>query len=110
MRTARIQFILIASFVLAAACGPNRRGEDDDIPDAPLPDAPCPTSISGKVFAPNGTLPLYNVTVYIPQTLPGPFTDGVSCSQCSNQLPGGAWAQTRTDAEGKFKLENVTPG
>ena len=103
---------LISSLLLVVvvACGPNKRGEDDDIPDAPPPDAPCPTSISGKVFAPNGTLPLYNVTVYIPQTAPGPFTDGVTCSKCTTDLPGGVVTKAISDAEGKFKLENVPPG
>jgi len=109
MRTARAYSFVIAALFLAA-CGPNKRGEDDDLPDAPPPDAPCPTSISGTVFAPNGTLPLYNVTVYIPQTAPGPFTDGVSCSQCSTSMPGGSVTSTKSDAEGKFKLENVPPG
>jgi hypothetical protein len=104
--------IIVSCSLLLAACGPSRRGGDDDdtIPDAPPPDAPCPTSISGKVFAPNGTLPLYNVTVYIPQNPPGPFTDGASCSQCSTSMPGGSVTSAKSDAEGKFKLENVPPG
>ena len=108
MNTAR-NLLLVS--ILLAACGPNKRGEDDDgLPDAPPPDAPCPTSISGKVFAPNGTLPLYNVTVYIPQNPPGPLQDGLSCGQCTTSLPGGSISQTKSDAEGKFKLENVPPG
>jgi len=109
MRTART-FTVVTVSLLLAACGPNKRGEDDDLPDAPPPDAPCPTSISGKVFAPNGTLPLYNVTVYVPQTAPGPFTDGVTCSQCTTDLPGGVVTKAISDAEGNFKLENVPPG
>jgi hypothetical protein len=110
MRTAQTVLVVTAGLLLAA-CGPSKRhGDDDDIPDAPPPDAPCPTTISGKVFAPNGTLPLYNVTVYIPQTAPGPFTDGVSCSQCSTSMPGGSVTSAKTDATGKFVLENVPPG
>jgi hypothetical protein len=111
MRTART-LIFVTCSLLLAACGPNKRGsgDDDDIPDAPPPDAPCPTTISGKVFAPNGTLPLYNVTVYIPQGPPGPLMDGASCSQCTTSLPGGSVTSTKSDAEGNFKLENVPAG
>jgi hypothetical protein len=110
MRTAR-NLIFVTCSLLLAACGPNKRGEDDDsLPDAPPPDAPCPTSISGKVFAPNGTLPLYNVTVYVPQNPPGPLMDGLSCGQCTTSLPGGAITSTKSDAEGNFKLDNVPPG
>jgi hypothetical protein len=109
MRSATFYGLVIA--VLLAACGPNKRGEDDDgIPDAPPDMPPCLTSISGKVFAPNGTLPLYNVTVYIPQNPPGPFTDGVTCTQCTTSLPGGAVTSTKSDSEGKFILDNVPPG
>jgi hypothetical protein len=109
MRTLTRLFVVGALFTVA--CGPSkRRGDDDDLrPDAVV-DAPCPTSISGKVFAPNGTLPLYNVTVYVPQSPPGPLPDGLLCNQCSTNLPGGSWASGRTDAEGKFKLEGVPPG
>ncbi|HEY5950041.1 MAG TPA: carboxypeptidase-like regulatory domain-containing protein, partial [Kofleriaceae bacterium] len=110
MRTA-LSYTFVIGSLLLAACGPNKRGEDDDgIPDAPPPDAPCPTAITGKVFAPNGTLPLYNVTVYVPQTAPGPFMEGVTCSQCTTELPGGAVVSTKSDAEGKFRLEGVPPG
>src|SRR4051812_11761696 len=43
----------------------------------------CPgggtTTLSGKVYAPNGTLPLYNAIVYIPSVPVDPFTSGVTC-------------------------------
>jgi hypothetical protein len=110
MRTART--ILFFTAVTLVACGPSKRrtGDDDGFPDAPPADAPCPTTISGKVFAPNGTLPLYNVTVYVPMTVPEAFTDGVTCGQCSTSLPGGSWTSTKSDPTGAFKLENVPPG
>src|ERR1035441_6752436 len=41
--------------------------------------ANSPTSISGVVYAPNGTDPLPNVTVYIPNAPVAAFTPGVSC-------------------------------
>src|SRR5688572_28175571 len=102
---------LILGTLFTVACGPSKRrmGDDDLFPDAQV-DAPCTTSISGKVFAPNGTLPLYNVTVYVPMSPPGPLQEGLSCGQCSTNLPGGSYAQTRSDAEGKFKLEGIPPG
>jgi hypothetical protein len=72
--------------------------------DAP----PCPTAITGKVFAPNGTLPLYDVLVYAPIGELEPLPVGVTCSQCS--APPSAYATTRTDAEGNFRLEGIPPG
>ena len=104
-------------FVLSialAACGPSKgRGDDGDDGDDAGPgkeDAYCPTSISGKVFAPNGTLPLYNVTVYAPVSDPPPFTTGVECGKCATTLPGGAYASTSSDATGAFKLEGIPAG
>jgi hypothetical protein len=109
MRLAR--FVSAVTLVSLVACGPSKRNNgDDDDADAAQPDSYCPTSISGKVFAPNGTLPLYNVTVYAPVSDPPPFTSGVQCGQCTTSLPGGAYASVSTDPEGKFKLEGVPIG
>jgi len=68
------------------------------------------TTISGTVFAPNGTLALYGVNVYIPASPPPLLTDGVQCSQCQNSLPGGSVRQALSDAAGKFTLTNVPTG
>jgi hypothetical protein len=65
------------------------------------------TTISGTVYAPNGTLKLYGVDVYVPRSDPGPLIDGVRCETCSAGLQGGSFAQTRTDEDGHFVLENV---
>jgi hypothetical protein len=100
--------IFIMLSVVSAACGPSGRKDPDANGGA---DAyVCPTSISGKVFAPNGTLPLANVLVYVPGVVPPPFTPGVQCEKCASEPPGGAFARATTDPEGKFKLEGVTPG
>ncbi|MGE0868120.1 MAG: hypothetical protein AB7P03_06155 [Kofleriaceae bacterium] len=109
-----VRFILAGAAALIAACGPGARdtpgGDDDDDGDGGIDvtaDARCPTAITGKVFAPNGTLPLYNVQVYVPQSDPGPFPEGVQCTRCTSQLPGGALASTLTDSSGSFRLEGV---
>jgi len=65
------------------------------------------TTVSGTVLAPNGTLKLYGVDVYVPRSDPGPLPDGVQCTSCAENLPGGAYVQTRTDENGHFTLENV---
>jgi hypothetical protein len=111
----------LASLLIAlTACGSNSGGEgtpdSGNDPDA-CTDLSCkiedcaaqglpPTTVSGVVNAPNGTLPLYGVTVYVPQSTPGPLTDGVQCGQCQN-LPGGSIVQAQTDEMGRFSLENV---
>ena len=49
---------------------------------------PSKTKISGIVFAPEGTLPLYNITVYVPAAPLPAVTEGVTCDLCSDELPG----------------------
>ncbi|NVB83106.1 MAG: carboxypeptidase regulatory-like domain-containing protein [Kofleriaceae bacterium] len=102
----------VALLFLTIACGPEHRGGDDGVSggDAGPPDAPCLTSISGKVFAPNGTLPLYNVMVYVPENPPVAFPEGVQCTSCASDVPGGAIAKAITGTDGSFKLEGVPPG
>ena len=119
---------LIASLLAATACGKHHgdggvdagSGVDATPPDActtlaceqvdcsskGLPD----TTISGTVFAPNGTLPLYGVNVYVPAADPGPLPTGLSCDRCSDQVPGGAITLTTTDEAGHFSLPNVPVG
>jgi len=69
----------------------------------PLP----PTSVSGIVYAPNGTLPLYGVNVYVPLMDPGPLMPGVQCDNCAQGLQGGALVQIQTDEAGHFSLPNM---
>jgi hypothetical protein len=66
-----------------------------------------PTTVSGTVFAPNGTLPLYGVDVYVPRMDPGPLPDGVQCTRCDQGLAGSSFTSDRTDENGRFVLENV---
>ncbi len=108
-----------------AACGSTKGGGGDTDggngkPDACVglqcqivdcsPTGQPPTSLSGTVFAPNGTLPLYGITVYIPLGDPGPVSDTLACDRCSSTLPGGAVAQATSGEDGTFTLENVPVG
>ena len=67
------------------------------------------TSLSGKVYAPEGTIPLYNAIVYVPNATVDPFKDGVQCDQCT--APSGSpVVSALTDATGAFKLDNAPAG
>ena len=57
------------------------------------------TTISGKVFAPNGTLPLPNVLVYVPNAPVQAFDPGVACGV---PVSGDPLVSTFTDTDGTF--------
>jgi len=59
------------------------------------------------VFDPSGTLPLYNVMVYVPNAALAPLTPGPSCS-C--EVSGEPIASALTDTNGHFSLENAPVG
>jgi len=116
-------FSTIAFVLLIAACGGN--GDDgvgdDDGGATPIDGEPCvgltcfqtdcpgggTTSISGTVFMPNGTLPLYNVTVYVPAGPVGALAPGAQCDRCGTTLSGGALVQASTDTMGNFLLTDM---
>src|SRR5579862_9750236 len=121
--------LFVATLLLAiAACGPSTKkgnGQPDAMgttgPDG-TPDAcvglQCmevncngqgigTTRLSGTVFAPNGTLPLYGVNVYVPNADPGPIGSGLQCDRCTDMLPGSPVVKTTTDEMGVFHLDNV---
>lgn len=78
------------------------------------------TRVTGKVYAPNGTLPLPGALVYVPNgatTSPygvTPIASGVTgagtCEQCNQQASGSPLVSTTTAADGSFTLENVPAG
>ncbi len=68
------------------------------------------TSLSGTVFAPNGTLPLYNVAVYVPNAPLDPLPKGMTCDRCGTLASGRPVASALTDHRGRFRIENVPVG
>ncbi len=74
----------------------------------------CPggahTTIRGRVFAPNGTLPLYNATVSIPTAPVEPFAAGVTCDRCDGKVSGEPLAVALTGPDGSFVLTDVPSG
>lgn len=103
--------------MIVGACNPND-GDTTDGGDGPCEGIGCSivdcatqgrpsTTVSGTVFAPNGTLPLFGVTVYVPISDPGPLPAGVQCDRCADSLQGGAYTSATTDEAGRFTLVNV---
>ncbi len=93
----------------------NDAGGDDDADDGGT-QTKCaarglpPTTITGTVFAPNGTLPLHGVDVYVPVTEPDPIPFGAQCARCADPLPGGAVVRAVSNDKGEFVLSNAPDG
>ena len=67
------------------------------------------TTVKGTVFDPAGKVPLYGITVYVPNKPLAPIADGPSCDPCdlatgTSLLSGSPVAITKTDEKGKFTL------
>jgi hypothetical protein len=67
------------------------------------------TTVTGKVYAPNGKLALYNAIVYVPNSDPAPLTKGATCDKCG-AVTGDPVVTALTDATGSFELRNVPVG
>jgi hypothetical protein len=67
------------------------------------------TTVTGKVTAPNGTLPLYNAIVYVPQEPLAPLAEGVTCDRCGS-VSGKPLVSTLTKVDGTFELTNMPSG
>jgi sugar lactone lactonase YvrE len=68
------------------------------------------TSISGTVYAPNGTDPLPNVLVYVPNAPVADFTPGVACLTTGQPASGCPLVSTTTAVDGTFTLTNMPVG
>ncbi|HSQ61761.1 MAG TPA: hypothetical protein VLM85_01045 [Polyangiaceae bacterium] len=68
------------------------------------------TQISGYVYDPKGTVPLYNVFVYVPNAPLSPITSGPVCTACQAPASGSPLVSATTDETGHFVLTNVPDG
>jgi hypothetical protein len=67
------------------------------------------TTLSGTVFDPAGKIPLWGVSVYVPNVTPGALPSGASCGDCS------AWytapvVSALTDEGGNFTIKDMPVG
>jgi hypothetical protein len=67
------------------------------------------TTVTGTFFAPNGTLPLYNGIVYVPNTDPDALPKGTTCDTCG-VVTGDPVVTALSEADGTFTLKNVPAG
>jgi len=68
------------------------------------------TTVTGTVYDPGAINPLYNVIVYVPNTKPDPFKEGITCDKCGVLTSGSPVVTTLTGSDGKFSLKNVPSG
>ena len=66
------------------------------------------TRLLGKVYDPAGKVPLYNISVYVPNKPLAPYSDGPSCDGCATMLSGDPVVQATTDASGSFVLGSAS--
>lgn len=67
------------------------------------------TSLSGTVYEPAGKVPLYNVTVYVPNAPVPDIKTGATCDRCDTTVLNPV-ASALTDTHGKFVLNDVPVG
>jgi hypothetical protein len=107
--------------VQAGVCGPTADAGTSGCTGLCQQQQTCPgsnvtTTVSGKVLAPNGTDPVYNALVYVPNGGAAPtygvtaFSPGVHCGQCGSEVSGAPLVQTLSAVDGTFTLQNVPVG
>lgn len=68
------------------------------------------THITGVIYDPKGTLPLYNVFVYVPNAPLDPIDSGPVCTPCQAPASGQPLTAATTDVNGRFVLDDVPDG
>ena len=118
----RVRLVAVTStLALVIACGSSSRSNFDDPAPAASGAAPAPpppplgdgthqtlvdVTFAGKVFAPNGTLPISNTLVYWTAQKPDPIPEGAYCDQCI-ALQDGTFAVS--GADGTFSFDTQVP-
>jgi hypothetical protein len=106
------------------AGGPNLCGTSGTCAGLCLKQQTCPmmgqtTTITGTVYAPNGTDPLPDTLVYVPNGMQGapswglqPFQDGVATPHCNcgDDVSGNPLVSAVTDYKGNFTISNMPVG
>jgi hypothetical protein len=105
---------LTALLMIVFASGPWTRAFAQSCTGLCLQQVTCPnggtTTVSGVVYAPNGTDPLPNVTVYIPNAPVAAFTPGVSCDVVGAPPSGSPLVGATSAVDGTFTLGDVPVG
>jgi hypothetical protein len=70
----------------------------------------CTTTVSGRVYTPAGTLPLYNVMLYVPSKPLDPLPEGARCDTCDSAVSGDPVASALSDESGRFIMDDVPSG
>ena len=68
------------------------------------------TRLTGKVYTPNGSLPLNKALVYVPNAVLPIIKTGPSCDRCEGEELGKPITAAITGADGAFVLRNVPAG
>lgn len=68
------------------------------------------TTVSGRVLAPNGELPVSGAQVYVSSTTADPPPAGAGCFRCASSLSGEPASLATTDSQGRFQLLDVPSG
>jgi hypothetical protein len=68
------------------------------------------TTVSGIVYDPAGSHPLFNVIVYVPNDAVKPLEPGAVCDQCGAIASGSPVVSALTGPDGRFVLHNVPAG
>lgn len=127
IRLTSVGAVALVSLVVAGACGSSRNafdtanggpnksptdsnegfGTTDAGTDANVT-LPALGWVSGKVTAPEGTVPIRGALVYLTETPPPAIPDSVTCDTCIKLTPRNGYAYSKSD--GTFEVPVYTTG